>query len=243
MKSIAPRTAQQLTEQVIASFQGAPDPRFREIMQAVVRHLHALAREVELSEDEWLAAINFLTRTGQICTDTRQEFVLLSDTLGLSMLTVGLNHGQGTAPTEPTVFGPYYVEGSPEVPWGGDLAQGASGRSCHVTARVADVEGRAVESARVEVWQADDHGFYDVEYEALDHPQGRGHLFTDAEGRVSFWTVRPVAYPIPNDGPVGQMLAMAGRGPMRPAHIHFMITSDGYRRLITHVFDRGLRRG
>src|SRR3954454_5787762 len=227
-----------LTEAVVASFDGAADPRLRDLMQALVRHLHAFSREVELTEDEWFAAVDFLTRTGQKSDDKRQEFVLLSDTLGLSMLTVGLNEGAGTAATEPTVFGPFFVEGSPEIAQGGDLAQGAAGAPCWVDVAVVDLDGRPVRGALVEVWQADEAGFYDVQYDGLDHPQGRGHLFSDDEGRVRFWTVRPVAYPIPDDGPVGEMLAAAGRGPMRPAHIHFMIAADGYRRLITHVFDR-----
>jgi hydroxyquinol 1,2-dioxygenase len=130
------------------------------------------------------------------------------------------------------------VEGSPEVEQGGDLAQGASGQPCWVDVEVVDLDGRPVADALVEVWQADDEGFYDVQYADLDHPQGRGHLRTDPDGHVRFWTVRPVAYPIPNDGPVGEMLATAGRGPMRPAHIHFIVDAPGYRRLITHVFDR-----
>jgi hydroxyquinol 1,2-dioxygenase len=230
--------AARLTEMVVASFDGAADPRFREVMQALVRHLHAFADEVELTEAEWFTAIDFLTRTGQKCDDRRQEFVLLSDTLGLSMLTVGLNQGAGTDATEPTVFGPFFVEGSPEVEQGGDLAQGASGQPCWVDVEVVDLDGRPVPGALVEVRQADDEGFYDVQYADLDRPQGRGHLHTDADGRVRFWTVRPVAYPIPYDGPVGEMLAAAGRGPMRPAHIHFIVDAPGHRRLITHVFDR-----
>ena len=230
--------ARPLTEAVEASFEGSRDPRFREVMQALVRHLHAFAREVELTEAEWFAAIDFLTRTGHMSDDKRQEFVLLSDTLGLSMLTVGLNQGAGTAATEPTVFGPFFVEGSPEVPEGGDLAQGASGDPCLVRGRVLDTEGRPLAGALVEVWQADDEGFYDVQRPELDRAQGRGHLRARDDGGFSFWTVRPVAYPIPDDGPVGEMLAAAGRGPMRPAHIHFMVLAEGHRKLITHVFDR-----
>jgi hydroxyquinol 1,2-dioxygenase len=227
-----------VTEAAVASFDGAADPRFREVMQALTHHLHAFAREVELTEDEWFAAIDFLARTGQMCDDKRQEFVLLSDTLGLSMLTVGLDREPGTDATEPTVFGPFFVEGSPEIEQGGDLARGASGQPCWVDVEVVDLGGAPVEDALVEVWQADEAGFYDVQYGNLDHPQGRGHLRTDASGRARFWTVRPVAYPIPDDGPVGAMLRAAGRGPMRPAHMHFMIDAHGHRRLITHLFDR-----
>lgn len=232
------QTSDELTETVAASFGTSAEPRYREVMQALVRHLHAFAREVGLTEAEWFTAIDFLTRTGQISDDRRQEFVLLSDTLGLSMLTVGLNQGAGTTATEPTVFGPFFVEGSPEVAHDGDLAQGASGQPCHVAGRIVDLAGAAVPGALVEVWQADDQGFYDVQHEGLDQPQGRGHLRSDEDGRFSFWTVRPVYYPIPGDGPVGELLRAAGRGPERPAHIHFMIVADGFRTLITHVFDR-----
>lgn len=230
-------TGDDVTESVAASFEGASCLRFKEIMQALVRHLHGFAREVRLTEEEWFVSIDFLTRAGQRCDEKRQEFVLLSDTLGLSMLTVGLNQSAGTEATEPTVFGPFFVEGSPPIELGGDLAQGAAGQPCWVEGEVRDPARRPIAGARVEVWQADANGFYDVQYPGLERPQGRGHLFADEQGRFRFWTVRPVAYPIPADGPVGEMLAAAGRGVMRPAHIHFMISARGYRRLITHVFD------
>jgi hydroxyquinol 1,2-dioxygenase len=227
-----------LTEQVVASFDSSPTARYREVMQALVHHLHDFAREVDLSEPEWFAAIDFLTRAGQISDAKRQEFVLLSDVLGLSMLTVGLSQGSSTQATEPTVFGPFFVEGAPEVALGGDLAQGASGEPCLVRGRVVGADGAPLAGARVDVWQADDQGFYDVQYASLEQPQGRGHLHTDDDGGFTFWTVRPVAYPIPDDGPAGELLTAAGRGPMRPAHIHFMISAPGHRTLITHVFDR-----
>jgi hydroxyquinol 1,2-dioxygenase len=228
----------ELTDQVVASFATAADPRFREVMTALVRHLHAFAREIGLTEEEYFAGIDFLTRTGQISSRTRQEFVLLADVLGLSMLTVGLGDRTPAGATEPTVFGPFFVEGSPEVGNGNDLANGAPGTPCLVRGTVQDVDGRPVAGARVEIWQADDEGYYDVQKE-LPAPQNRGHLFTEDDGRFWFWSVRPVAYPIPDDGPVGDLLHAAGRGPMRPAHIHFMVTAPGYQRLITHVFAAG----
>ena len=227
-----------LTDQVVASFAGSADPRFREVMTALVRHLHAFAREVGLTEQEYFAGIDFLTRTGQISGATRQEFVLLADVLGLSMLTVGLDDRTPPGATEPTVFGPFFVEGSPEVANGDDLANGAPGMPCLVRGTVREVNGGPVAGARVEVWQADDEGFYDVQKD-LPEQQNRGHLFTAEDGRFWFWSVRPVAYPIPDDGPVGELLHAAGRGPMRPAHIHFMVTAPGYQRLITHVFVAG----
>jgi hydroxyquinol 1,2-dioxygenase len=226
-----------LTQAVVASFSDAPDARLRALMEALVRHLHAFAAETRLSEEEWFAAVDFLTRTGRISTDTRQEFILLSDVLGLSMLTVGINQGTDSRATEPTVFGPFFVENSPAFDDGDDLAQGFSGEPCLVRARVADPAGAPVAGARVEVWQADDQGLYDVQRAAFDGPRGRGHLRTGEDGRVTFWTVKPVAYPIPDDGPVGELLGAARRSPMRPAHIHFMIPAPGFRTLITHVFD------
>jgi hydroxyquinol 1,2-dioxygenase len=229
---------QAVTDQVVASFAGAPSERFRTVLQAVVRHLHAAAREVRLTQDEWFAAIDFLTRTGQQCDDRRQEFVLLSDVLGVSMLTVGINAEADPAVTESTVFGPFFTEGSPRVELGGDLAGGASGVPCWVEGTVRGVSGEPVPGARVEVWEADADGFYDVQY-GDRRTANRGHLFTDEAGAFRFWSVRPAAYPIPDDGPVGELLRAAGRGPMRPAHIHFMVTAPGHRRLITHLFAAG----
>ena len=228
----------ELTDEVLARFGEAPDPRVREVLQALVRHLHAFATEVALTDDEWARGIDFVTRAGQLSDERRQELILLSDVLGLSMLTVALNHGAGSQATEPTVFGPFFVEGSPEYANGDDLAHGFSGEPCLVSGRVTDGSGAPVAGARMEVWQADDQGFYDVQYADLDEPRGRGHLFTRDDGSYAFWTVKPVAYPIPGDGPVGELMRAARRSIMRPAHIHFMISAPGRRTLITHVFDR-----
>jgi hydroxyquinol 1,2-dioxygenase len=228
----------ELTDAVVASFDGSHDERTKTVLSALVRHLHEFAREVELTEEEWFAGIDFLTRTGHQSTGTRQEFVLLSDVLGLSMLTVGLGNQKPAGATESTVFGPFFVEGSPEIKLGDDLSNGAPGQPCLVAGKVLDLRGKPVPGALVETWQADEDGFYDVQKEA-GGPQNRGHLTTDADGNYSFWAVRPVAYPIPDDGPVGELLRAAGRGPMRPAHIHFMVTAPGFSRLITHVFAAG----
>jgi hydroxyquinol 1,2-dioxygenase len=226
-----------LTDAVVASFEHTPDPRLREVLQSLVRHLHAFASEVQLSEDEWRAAIDFLTRTGHITDDKRQEFVLASDVLGLSMLVIGLNHRHPSGATESTVFGPFFVEGSPAFENGDDLANGAPGMPCYVSGRVRSVSGDPVPGARLEIWQADDEGLYDVQYPDLDQPRGRGHLHSDHDGRYWFWTVHPTAYPIPIDGPVGELLAATNRSPMRPAHIHFMVSAPRYQTLTTHVFD------
>jgi hydroxyquinol 1,2-dioxygenase len=227
-----------VTEEVVASFDGAQSARYREVMQSLVRHLHDFARDVRLTDEEWHEAIGFLTRTGRMCDDRRQEFVLLSDVLGLSMLTVAVNEVDDSAATQETVFGPFFVDNSPEIALGGDLAAGAAGQPCWVEGTVRSVTGAPVAGARVDVWEADGDGLYDVQYDGAV-TANRGHLFTDAEGAFRFWSVRPVAYPIPTDGPVGRLLVAAGRGAMRPAHIHFMIRAAGYHKLTTHIFVAG----
>jgi hydroxyquinol 1,2-dioxygenase len=227
-----------LTEQVVASFAGAPDPRTRELLQALVRHAHAFAREVRLSEREWETAIGFLTRAGHITDDKRQEFILLSDVLGLSMLTIGINAPRDPSVTEPTVFGPFFVEGSPEVRYGGDIAEGVPGDPCWVEGRVTDAAGTPLADARIELWEADDDGMYDVQY-GDDRTGGRAHTFTDEDGRYGVWSVKPTAYPIPGDGPVGDLLRVSERSPMRPAHLHYMVTAEGFQTLVTHCFVDG----
>lgn len=228
-----------LTSEVLARFEGTESPRLREIMQSLVRHLHAFAREVQLTEDEWATTINYLTRTGQICSDQRQEFILLSDTLGLSMQVIGINHPAPGRTTESTVFGPFYVTSSPQYENGADLANGASGEPCFVSGSVTSTSGEPVARAHLEIWQTDDEGLYDVQHTDLSEAQGRGQLDTAADGRFWFWSVLPVSYPIPSDGPVGEMLKATGRSPMRPAHIHFRITAPGYASVTTHIFAAG----
>jgi hydroxyquinol 1,2-dioxygenase len=226
------------TEQVIRSFEGTPSPRVRELLQTLVRSLHSYAREVRLTEEEWSQAIDFLTRTGQITDDRRQEFILLSDVLGLSMLTIAINAPGDPKATEPTVFGPFFVHDAPAIEYGGDVAQGASGEPCWVEGQVTDTSGRPLGGAELEVWEADEEGFYDVQY-SDGRTAGRARITADSEGRYGFWSVKPSAYPIPADGPVGELLAGSGRSPMRPAHIHFMVKARGHRTLVTHVFAAG----
>src|SRR5215469_5897427 len=228
-----------LTNEVLASFDGATTARFHAVMQSLVGHLHAFAREVNLTEDEWAAGIEFLTRTGQTCTDTRQEFILLSDTLGLSMQVIGINHPAKAGATESTVVGPFFVPNAPLYRNGDNLANGAPGEPCFVSGQVRATSGEPLAGAHLEVWQADDEGLYDVQRDTLGGAQNRGQLDADEQGRFWFWSVKPVPYPIPYDGPVGAMLTAAGRSPMRPAHIHFRITKPGYTSLITHVFVAG----
>jgi hydroxyquinol 1,2-dioxygenase len=228
----------ELVASVLASFDDTPDPRLREVMAALVRHLHALLREVRPSQAEWQRGIDFLTAVGHMTDERRQEFILLSDVLGVSMQTVMVNSATHADATEATVLGPFFLEDSPRIELGGDVAGGAPGQPCWVEGTVRDTDGRPVAAARVEVWEADEEGFYDVQY-ADGRTSGRAHLFTDDDGGFRFWAVTPTPYPIPHDGPVGALLAATGRSPMRAAHLHVMVTAPGYRDLVTHVFVEG----
>ncbi len=230
---------EELTRAALASFGDCQSERFAEIARSLVKHLHAFVGEVRLTEEEWAKGIDFLTRVGHITTDQRQEFILLSDVLGVSMRVIGVNHQQSTEATESTVFGPFFVSDSPAYENGDDIANGAPGEPCFLQGTVRSVTGEPIPQARVEVWQADEDGRYDVQYADLPAARGRGHLSTDSVGRYYFWSIRPAAYPIPDDGPVGELLAAARRSPMRPAHVHFMIMAPDFHPLITHVFAEG----
>ena len=215
-------------------------PRMRQISEALVRHLHAFVREVEPTIAEWEAGIRFLTETGQLCSDTRQEFILLSDTLGVSMLVDAINHRLPRGATETTVLGPFYVQDAPELPLGADISGGMKGRPLFIEGSVSSVDGRPLAGALVDTWHSDDDGFYDVQH--LEEVGGlalRGRFRADAEGRFRFWSIVPQFYPIPYDGPVGRMLESQGRHPYRPAHVHFMIEAPGHEKLVTHVFVAG----
>ncbi|KFG94364.1 hydroxyquinol 1,2-dioxygenase [Burkholderia paludis] len=231
-----------ITQAVIAAMADCGNPRLLTIMTSLVQHLHSFAREVRLTEAEWEVAIRFLTEVGHITDDKRQEFILLSDTLGLSTLVTAQNNAKPPECTESTVFGPFFVEGAPELPLGSDIANGARGEPCYVSTQVCGIDGKPVADARVDVWQSDEDGHYDVQVPSATgaHPhRARAQLRTDAEGRVYFRSIVAVPYPIPHDGPVGWMLDALGRHPWRPAHLHFMIVAPGYERLITHVFRDG----
>ena len=227
-----------LVEEVVASFDGAADERLKQLMQSLTRHVHAFIREVRLTEEEWGAAIKFLTDSGHITTDTRQEFVLFSDVLGASMQTIAVNNQAFGDATEATVFGPFFVEGSPEIALGGDIAQGAAGQPCWISGTVRDTDGNPVPGAKIEVWEADDDGLYDVQYDD-GRTAARAHLYSDENGEYRFWCVTPTPYPIPYDGPVGAMLSAVGRSPVRASHLHFMVTAPEKRTLVTHIFVRG----
>lgn len=228
---------QLLTDTVIRSFENAPNERLKVLLQSLVRHLHAVVRETRLTEEEWNEAIRFLTAAGQITDDKRQEFILLSDVLGISMQVIGVNNEASEGATEATVFGPFFVDGAPLIENGEDMSFGATGEPCWVTGTVTDTAGNSIPSARIEVWEADDDGFYDVQY-TDGRLAARAHLYSNQKGEYRFWGLTPTPYPIPYDGPVGRMLSATGRSPMRASHLHFMVTAPGYRTLITHIFPR-----
>ncbi|WP_139005040.1 dioxygenase [Arthrobacter crystallopoietes] len=229
---------QQLVETVIASFDKAEDERLKQLMQSLTKHLHNFIREVRLTETEWNKGIEFLTAAGHITDDKRQEFILLSDVLGASMQTIAVNNEAVGDATEATVFGPFFTEDAPEIPIGGDIAGGAAGQPCWVEGTVKDTQGNPVPNARIEVWEADDDGFYDVQY-TDGRVAGRAHLYSDENGKYSFWGLTPTPYPIPHDGPVGKMLEATGRSPVRASHLHFMVTAENLRTLVTHIFVDG----
>lgn len=229
---------QNLTKNVLKSFANCPDPRLKEVIESLVTHLHSFIRDVRLTEEEWNTAIEFLTAVGHITDNKRQEFILLSDVLGASMQTINVNNATYRNATEATVFGPFFTEDAPEIPNGGDIAGGAKGQPCWVEGTVNDTNGNPVPNARIEVWEADDDGFYDVQY-TDQRVSGRAHLYSDENGNYSFWGLTPTPYPIPNDGPVGKMLDATGRSPMRASHLHFMVTANNLRTLVTHIFVRG----
>lgn len=228
-----------ITDAVLERVRRAPDPRAREISEALVRHLHAFIREVRPTQAEWEAGIGFLTATGQKCDDKRQEFILLSDTLGVSTLVDSINNPVSGDITETTVFGPFYVP-PPLFALGSDVSGGIDGAPLRVSGTVRRHDGQPAAGATIDIWHSDVGGFYDVQQ--LDKTgglAGRGRLIADDEGRFHFWTKRPAAYPIPTDGPVGTMLGAQDRHPWRPEHVHFMISAPDCRKLVTHVFAEG----
>ena len=232
-------TEQELTDLVLKKITGAPDPRFREVMLSLVKHLHGFIREVGLTQEEWRTAIDFLTATGQNCDAKRQEVILLSDTLGVSRLEDAVNHRRHQGATETTVLGPFYVDGAPPLPDGEDIAAGEPGVPTFVSGRVTDVKDHPVAGALLDVWQTDSEGFYDVQRPDRGDMRLRGKFQTDAEGRYRFRTVKPVSYPIPTDGPVGRMLDKLGRHPYRPAHVHMIVSATGHAPIATHIFVAG----
>ena len=226
-----------ITQAVIGRLTNCDNPRLKELLTSLITHLHDFVRETQLSEEEWMQGIAFLTDTGHMCTGQRQEFILLSDTLGVSMLTVALNQARPAGATEATVFGPFHVADAPTVEAGADIARGAPGEPLFVNVEIVGLHGQPVAAASVDIWQADEEGLYDVQRPDLGAARrARGVLRTDAAGRTHFRSIVPTAYPVPTDGPVGRMLVACGRHPWRPAHLHFLIHASGYQTLTTHIF-------
>lgn len=242
---MTPVNEKELTQAVLERLEGVEDPRFAEIMSALITHLHAFIREVDLKPDEWMKGIEFLTAVGKTCTEQRQEFILLSDTLGASMMVVMLDQiramakqpGQhrATPATEATVQGPYYWEGAPEEPLGANIAQGVNGEPTFYSGRVSDTAGQPLAGVLLDIWSGDGEGNYDMQCEGADMA-ARARIRTDTQGRYWFWSIRPSHYPVPVDGPVGQMLKRMGRHPNRPGHIHMKVSAPGHTPVTTHLF-------
>ena len=217
----------------------APDinPRLRVVMESLVRHLHNFAKDVNLRQEEWELAINFLTQTGQICSGERQEFILLSDVLGFSMLVDAINNRRPPGATENTVFGPFHVDDAPIRQMGDTITLDGKGERCLYEGRVIDTHGEPIEGACVDVWSDNADGFYDVQQPELQPRwNNRGRFITGKDGAYRFFGIKPVSYPIPDDGPVGKMLAQLGRHPYRPAHMHYLVTAPGHQKIVTHTF-------
>jgi hydroxyquinol 1,2-dioxygenase len=213
------------------------NPRFAQVMGGLVKHLHAFAKEVALTQEEWEIAIDFLTKTGQICSAERQEFILLSDVLGFSMLVDAINNRRPMGATENTVFGPFHVDDAPIRAMGDTICLDGKGESCLFEGKVIDLHGNPIAGACVDVWSDNADGFYDVQQPGIQPKwNNRGRFVTGKDGAYSFRGIRPVSYPIPDDGPVGKMLGHMGRHPYRPAHMHFLVTAPGFQKVVTHTF-------
>src|SRR3982751_2586873 len=228
-----------LTAAVIQRFNESKDPRFREIITYAVKHLHAWAREVHLTEEEWFEGIKFLTAVGQKCDEKRQEFILLSDILGLSMMVVALNHKSVPGATEATVLGPFFAHGAKEFDYGGDLREGCTvkGEDVWVSGRVTSLDGKPIPNAVLDIWQAKADGIYDVQTEG--EFELRGRVKANAKGEYALKSYKPKFYSVPMDGPVGDLVRRTGNHHMRPAHMHAIVSAPGYQPVLTHVFVEG----
>ena len=231
-------TEENSAEVVISRNANAKNERLAEVMAVVTKHLHAAVKEIEPTQEEWFEAIQFLTKVGHACNDWRQEFILLSDSLGVSMLVDAINNRKPSGASESTVLGPFHVDDAPELPMGADICLDQKGEPMLVRGRITGTDGQPIANAKIDVWQANDEGFYDVQQKGLQPDFNlRGVFRTGADGTYHFKGVKPKYYPIPDDGPVGQMLTQLGRHPYRPAHLHYILEADGFDTLITHIFD------
>lgn len=225
-----------ITAAVIERMAECRDPRFKQVMTSLVTHLHDFVREVRLTEAEWLTAIQFVTEVGKTCTDKRQECILLSDTLGISVLVITLNHPADQGSVESTVMGPFYWMDAPDLPLGSDLSVGVKGEPTFYSGRVLSVDGQPLANALLDIWSGDGEGNYDMQIPGEMEMKARGRIRTDAEGRYWFRSIKPTFYPVPTDGPVGVMLRKMGRHPFRPGHIHMIVSAEGYAPVTTHLF-------
>ena len=232
-------TEENITDLAVERWSTGDNPRLAQVMAALVRHLHEFAREVELTEAEWMAAIEWLTATGHASDEKRQEFILASDVLGLSMLVVQLNHRFDGAATPATVLGPFFIAGSPSLPYGGDMSEGLPGKPLYVTGKVVDLDGNPVAGATLDVWQADEEGRYEAQLAEVDEARLRATYSSREDGGYCVRTIAPKGYSIPMDGPVGDLIGRTDISHFRPAHVHFLLDVDGYERLITHLFQAG----
>ena len=211
--------------------------RLREVLSVFVKHIHAAVKETRLTEAEWFEGIQFLTAVGHTCSDWRQEFILLSDVMGISMLVDAVSHDRPEGATQNTVLGPFYVPSAPSYPKGGNICLDGKGEPLLVTGRITDEAGHPLSGVSIEVWQTNAEGFYDVQQKGQQPEHNlRGIFTTDAAGAYAFVSVKPRHYPIPDDGPVGQLLSLLGRHPNRPAHIHFIVKHTGFEPVTTHIF-------
>jgi hydroxyquinol 1,2-dioxygenase len=225
-----------ITAAVIDRLSECKDPRFKHVMSSLITHLHDFVRDVRLTEEEWINALMFLTATGKACTDKRQEFILLSDTLGVSVLVISLNHPPEQGSLESTVLGPFYWENAPDYPLGGNLAEGVKGEPTFYSGRVLTTDGKPIANALLDIWSGDGDGTYDMQMPDDVGMKARGRIRTDAQGRYWFRSIRPTYYPVPTDGPVGVMLRKMGRHPNRPGHIHMIVSAPGFEAVTTHLF-------
>ncbi|MGV2181518.1 intradiol ring-cleavage dioxygenase [Rhizobium rhizogenes] len=231
-------TEENSVEVVTGRNRNAKNERLRRVMEVITRKMHEAVKEIEPTQDEWLQAILFLTRTGQICNEWRQEFILLSDVLGVSMLVDAINNRKPSGASESTVLGPFHVDGAPELEMGANICLDQKGEDMFISGRILDTDRHPIENAVIDVWQANDEGFYDVQQQGIQPDFNlRGVFRTGADGRYWFRAVKPKYYPIPDDGPVGQLLTHLGRHPYRPAHLHYIIKAKGFEPLVTHIFD------
>jgi protocatechuate 3,4-dioxygenase beta subunit len=232
-------TEENSIEAVLARMKNSSNPRFHQIMTSVITHLHEAVKEIKPTQEEWFEAIQFLTRTGHMCTDRRQEWILLSDVLGVSMLVDAINHRKPSGATETTVLGPFYVSGAPRLALGDNICLDGKGMPVMVSGRVNDTEGRPIAGATLDVWMTNEDGFYDVQQPGIQPDMNlRGLFCADGDGKYWFRAARPRYYPIPGDGTVGRLLELSGRHNFRPGHLHFIVSAPGYESVTTHYFDR-----